>query len=181
MGSVLVKSEIHESAHILAPHPQCANTNKVDTTMVFFDLLSALDTDAQVLVSGQSLTWKQHLLPLSLKVHPDIEKVVPKVFKNLRALHLKYIESFNLRHEVLWSFSFASKYFSAYLLMQYIMKTDPNTLYVGTAREAQSFGSLPTHLHDICWCKSTYDSKALYRKAWDHVMNKSIKLRDKYD
>ena len=172
MGSVLVKSEIHESAHIPAPHPHSAAATTVDTTMVVFDILSALDTDAQVLVSGQSLTGKQHLLPLSLKVHPDIEKVAPEVFKNLRALHLKHIESSDLGHVVLCSFSFASKYFPAYLLM--------NTLYVGTPREAKSCGSLPTHLHDICWCKSTYDSKALCRKAWDQVMNKSIKLRNRY-
>jgi len=165
MGSVLVKREIHESTHIPAPLPHSAATTTVYSTMVVFDLLFALDTDAPVLVSGQSFTGKQHLLLLSLKVHPDIEKVAPEGFKNLRAWHLKHIESSDLGHKVLWSFSFAIKYFPAYFLMQHITEADPNTLYVGTPREAKSFGSLPTHLHDICLCKNTYDSKALCHKA----------------
>jgi len=87
-----------------------------------------------VLVSGQSLKGKQYILPLSLKVHPDIEKVAPEVFKNLSALYMKYIESSDLGHEVLWSFSFVSKNSLAYFLTQYITETDLNTMYVCTPR-----------------------------------------------
>ena len=87
-----------------------------------------------MLVSGQSLKGKQYILPLSLKVHPDIEKVAPEVFKNLSALYMKYIESSDLGHEVLWSFSFVSKNSLAYFLTQYITETDLNTMYVGTPR-----------------------------------------------
>ena len=101
VGSMLVKNEIHASTYIPASLPLSAAATTVDTFMVVFDLLSALDTDAPVLVSSHVLTGKQHLLPLSLKVHPDIEKVAPEVFKNLRALHLKHVESSDLGHEVL--------------------------------------------------------------------------------
>jgi len=101
VGSVLVKNKIHESTYIPASLPPSAAATMVDTPIVVFDLLSAPDTDAPVLVSGHLLTGNQHLLPLSLKVHPDIEKVAPEVFKNLRALHLKHIESSSLGHEVL--------------------------------------------------------------------------------
>jgi len=93
----------------------------------------------------------------------------------MRVLHLKHLE-----HEVMWSFSFASKYFPPWFLTMYIMETKPNTLLLGTPREAKPLGVLPTHLHDLCWAKSSYNSKQLCREAWDHVIGKGIKLKEKY-
>jgi len=56
----------------------------------------------------------------------------------------------------------------------------PNTLFLGTPREAKPLGVLPTHLHDVCWAKSTYNSKQLCREAWDYVIGKGMKLKEKY-
>jgi len=121
-----------------------------------------------------------HRLPPSLKVHPDIDKIAPEAFRQMRILYLKHLDDV-LEHEVLWSFAFASKYFPPWFLTMFMMETKPNTLFLGTPREAKPLGVLPTHLHDLCWAKSTYNSKQLCREAWDYVIGKGIKLKEKYN
>ena len=142
------------------------------------DLLSALDTD--VVVSGtSSRPLFARRLPLSLKVHPDIEKIAPEAYQRMRVLHLKHLDT-QIEHEVMKSFAFGSKYFPPYFLTQYIMETNPNTLMLGTPREAKPLGLLPTHLHDVYWAKSSHNSKQLCREAWDYVIGKGLKLKDKF-
>jgi len=118
-------------------------------------------------------------LPLSLKVHPDVEKIAPEAFPQMRVLHLKYLDAL-VEHEVMWSFSFASKYFTPWFLTMYIMETKPNTLLLGTPREANPLGVLPTHLHDVYCAKSRYNSTQLCHEAWDYVIGKGNKLKERY-
>jgi len=92
----------------------------------------------------------------------------------MRVLHLKHLNAV-IEHEVKCSFSFASKYFPPWFLTMYIMETKPNTLLLGTPREAKPLGVLPTHLHDVCWGDIN-----LCREAWDYVIVKGIKLKEKY-
>ena len=66
-----------------------------------------------------------------------------------------------------------------WFLTKYIRETKPNTLFLGTPRE-KPLGTLPTHLHDVYWAKSTYNSKQVCRDAWDYVIDKGMKLKDKY-
>jgi len=149
----------------LLPPPSAPSATTVDTParVVICDLLSALDTD--VVVQGRpSRPLFPRRLPLSLKVHPDIEKIAPEAFRQMRVLHLKHLDAV-IEHEVLWSFAFASKYFPPWFLTMYIMETKPNTLLLGPPRKAKPLGVLPTHLHDLCWAKSTYNSKQLCSEA----------------
>jgi len=99
----------------------------------------------------------------------------------MRVLHLKHLDA-PIEHEVMWSFSFGSKYFPPWFLTMYIRdsETKPNTLFLGTPHEDKPLGVLPTHLHDVCWAKSSYNSKQLCREAWDHVIGKGMKLKEKY-
>ena len=102
--------------------------------------------------------------PLSLKVHPDIEMIAPDASQEMRVLYLKHLDAL-IEHEVMWSFSFGSKYFPPWFLTMYIRETKPNTLFLGTPRETKPLGVLPTHLHDVYWAKSTYNSKQFCREG----------------
>jgi len=173
-GLVHVKTE--PTARL--PPPPAPPATTVDNPVVICDLLFALDT--VVVVPGRpSRPLSPRRLPLSLKVHPDLEKIAPEAFKQMRVLHLKHLDAL-IEHEVMWSFSCASKYFPPWFLTMYIMETKPKTLLLGTPREAKPLGVLPTHLHDVCWAKSSYNSKQLCREAWDYVIGKGIKLKEKY-
>ena len=102
-GLVHVKTE--PTARLPPPPPPPATT--VDNQVVICDLLSALDTN--VVVPGRpSRPLFSRRLPLSLKVLPDIEKIAPQALEQMRVLHLKHLDSL-IGHEVMWSFSFASK------------------------------------------------------------------------
>jgi len=172
----LVRVKLEPTARL--PPPPAPPTTTVDNPVVICDLLSALDTD--VIVPGRpSRPLFPRRLLLSLKVHPDIEKIAPEAFQQMRALHLKHLDAL-IEHEVIWSFSFGSKYFPPWFLTMYIRETKPNTLFFGTPREAKPLGVLPTHLHDVCWDKSSYNSKQLCREAWDYVIGKGMKLKEKY-
>jgi len=168
-SSTVVVQVKTEPTALLPPLPAPPATT-VDNLVVVCDLLSALDTD--VVVPGRpSRPLFPRRLPLSLKVHPDIEKIVPEAFQQMRVLRLKHLDAL-IEHEVMWSFSFASKYFPPWFLTE----TKLNTLLLGTPREAKPLGVLPTHLHDLCWATSIYNSKQLCREAWDYVIGKGIKL-----
>ena len=145
--------------------------------LVICDLLSALDTDV-VVPDRPSHPLFPRRLPLSLKVHPDIVEIAPEALQQMRVLHLKHLDAL-IEHEVMWSFAFGSIYFPLYFLTQYIVETNPNTLMLGTC-EANPLGILPTHLHDVCWSKSTCDSKQLCRETWDYVIGKGHKLKEKF-
>jgi len=134
------------------PPPPALPATTVDNPVVICDLLSALDTDVVVLGRPSRPLFPRRL-PLSLKVHPEIEKIAPEAFQQMRVLHLKHLDAL-IEHEVMWSFSFASKYFPPWFLTMHIMETKPNTLLLGTPREARPLGVLPTHLHDVFWDKS---------------------------
>jgi len=173
-GPVNVKIEV--AARLLPPTPPAATT--VDTPALICDFLSALDTD--VVVTGiSSRPLFARCLPLSLKVHPDIEKIAPEAYQRMRVLHLKHLDT-QTEHEVMWSFAFGSKYFPLHFLTQCIMETNPNTLTLGTPCEANPLRILPTYLHDVCWAKSTCDSKQLCRETWDYVIGKGHKLKEKF-
>ena len=149
-SSTVVVQVKTEPTALLPPLPAPPATT-VDNLVVVCDLLSALDTD--VVVPGRpSRPLFPRRLPLSLKVHPDIEKIVPEAFQQMRVLRLKHLDAL-IEHEVMWSFSFASKYFPPWFLTMYIMETKQNTLLLGTPREAKPLGVLPTHLHDLCSAK----------------------------
>jgi len=172
-GPVNVK--IEATACLLPPTPPAASI--VDTPALICDFLSALDTDVVVMgISSRPLFARR--LPLSLKVHPDIEKIAPEAYRHMRVLHLNHFDT-QIEHEVMWSFAFGSIYFPLYFLTQYIVETNPNTLMLGTC-EANPLGILPTHLHDVCWSKSTCDSKQLCRETWDYVIGKGHKLKEKF-
>jgi len=179
MGSSSTAGLVHVKTEPTArlPPPPAPPATTVDNPVVICDPLSALDTD--VVVPGRPsrplFPWR---LPLSLKVHPDIEKIAPEAFQQMRVLHLKHLDAL-IEHEVMWSFSFASKSFPPWFLTMCIRETKPNTLLLGTPREAKPLGVLPTHLHDVCWAKSSYNSK-ICREAWDYVIGKGIKLEEKY-
>jgi len=175
---VRVKLEPTETTTRFPPPPAPLATT-VDNPVVICDLLSALDTEVLV-PDTLSRPLFSRRLPLSLKVHPDIEKIAPEAFQQMRALHLKHLDA-SIQHEVMWSFSFGSKYFPPWFLTMYIRETKPNTLFFGTPREAKPLGALPTHLHDVCWAKSSYNSKQFCREAWDYVIDKGMKLREKYN
>jgi len=57
----------------------------------------------------------------------------------MRVLHLKHLDAL-IEHEVMWSFSFASKYFPPWFLTMYIREMKLNTLLLGTPREAKPLG-----------------------------------------
>ena len=74
------------------PPPPAPPATTVDNPVVICDLLSALDTD--VVVPGRpSRPLFPRRLPLSLKVHPDIEKIAPEAFQQMRVLHLKHLDT----------------------------------------------------------------------------------------
>jgi len=142
------------------PPPPAPPATTVDNPVVICDLLSALNTD--VVVPGRpSRPVFTRCFPLSLKIHPDI---APEAFQQMRVLHLKHLDVL-IEHEVMWSFSFGSKFFPPWFLTMYIRETKPNTLFLGTPREAKPLEVLPTHLYDVCWAKSSYNSKQLCREA----------------
>jgi len=87
-GLVHVKTET--TARL--PPPPAPPATTVDNPVVICDLLSALDTD--VVVPGRpSRPLFPRRLPLSLKVHPDIEKIAPEAFQQMRVLHLKHLDT----------------------------------------------------------------------------------------
>jgi len=179
MGSSSTAVSVHVKLENITrptpPPPPPATT--VNNPVAICDLFSVLDTD--VLVPDiPSLSHFPPRLSLTLKVHPDIEKTAPDAYKEMRILHLKHLDS-PIQHEVLWSFTFGSKYYPPWFLTQYIRETKPNSLFLGAPREKLS-GNLPTHLHDVCWTKRTSNSKQLCGDAWDYVMDKGMKLKDKF-
>ena len=89
--------KLEEIARSTPPPPPPSTT--VNNPVVICDLFSALDTD--VLVPGiSSLPLFARRLPLSLKVHPDIEMIAPDAFKEMRILHLKHLDT-PIAHEVM--------------------------------------------------------------------------------
>jgi len=129
MGSSSTASLVHVKLEPTArlPPPPAPPATTVDNQVVICDLLSTLDTD--VVLSGRpSHPLFTRRLPLSLKVHPDIEKIAHEAFQQMRVLHLKHLDAL-IEHEVMWSFSFGSKYFPPWLLTVYIRETKPNTLF----------------------------------------------------
>jgi len=162
MGSSSTSGLLHVKTETTArlPPPSAPPATSVNNPVVICDLLSTLVTDV-VLPGIPSRPLFPRRLPLSLKVHPDIEKIAPEAFQQMRILHLKYLNTL-IEHEVMWSFAFASKYFPPWFLTMHILETKPNTLLLGTPREAKPLGPLPTHLHDVCWVKSSYNPPRTY-------------------
>jgi len=179
MGSSSTAGSVHFKLEQIerptSPLPPPATT--VNNPVVICDLLSALDTDV-LLPDIPSLSHFPPRLSLALKVHPHIEKIAPDAYKEMRILHLKHLDS-PMQHEMLWSFAFTAKYYPPWFLTQYIRETKPHSLFLGAPRVKLS-GNLPTHVHDVCWAKSTYNSKQLCSDAWDYVMDKGMKLKDKF-
>jgi len=116
MGSSSTAGSAHVKLEDITRHPPLPPppATTVNNPVVMCDLLSPLDTD--VLMSGRpSLPLFARRLPLSLKVHPDIEMMDPDAFKEMRILYLKHLDT-PLEHELMWSFSFDRNYFPPWFL-----------------------------------------------------------------
>jgi len=84
------------------------------------------------------------------------------------------------RHMIVWSFAFQAKYAPAHALFKYILEMKPLTIYVGTPPEARSNSRLPTHLHNICFAKTSHESKERCLFVWDYVTGNGEALGNKY-
>jgi len=78
------------------------------------------------------------------------------------------------------SFAFQAKCASAHVLFKHNLEMKPLTIYAGTPPEAHSNSRLPTHLHNICFAKTSHESKERCRLVWDYVTGKGEALQNKY-
>jgi len=81
MGSSSTAGLVHVKTETTArlPPPPAPPATTVDNPVVICDLLSALDMDVVVPVGPSRPLFPRRLL-LSLKVHPDIDKIAPEAF-----------------------------------------------------------------------------------------------------
>ena len=84
------------------------------------------------------------------------------------------------RHMINRSFAFQAKCASAHVLFKHNLEMKPLTIYAGTPPEAHSNSRLPTHLHNICFAKTSHESKERCRLVWDYVTGKGEALQNKY-
>ena len=84
------------------------------------------------------------------------------------------------RHMIVWSFAFQAKYAPAHVLFKYILEMKPLTIYVGTPPEARLNSRLSTHLHNICFAKTSHESKERCQFVWDYVTGKGEALENNY-
>jgi len=117
------------------------------------DLFDALDLD-----TAPAGTPIEHLIPNSILPHPDVRNKFSKCYRVLAEKHIAHLNG-TPRHMIVWSFAFQAKYAPAHVLFKYILEMKPLTIYVGTPPEARLNSRLPTHLHNICFAKTSHESK----------------------
>ena len=138
------------------------------------DLFDALDLDI-----APASTPIEHLIPNSILSHPDVRNKFSDCYRVLAEKHMAHLNG-TPRHMIVWSFSFQAKYAPAHVLFKYILEMKPLTVYVGTPPEARSNSRLPTHLHNICFAKTSHESKERCQFVWDYVTGKGEALKNKY-
>jgi len=138
------------------------------------DLLDALDLD--IAPAGTPI---EHLIPNSILPHLDVRNKFSDCYRVLAEKHMVHLNG-TPRHIIVWSFSFQAKYAPAHVLFKYILEMKPLTLYVGTPPEARSNSRLPTHLHNICFAKTSHESKERCQFVRDYVTGKGEALKNKY-
>ena len=138
------------------------------------DLFDALDLD--IAPAGTSI---EHFIPNSILPHPDVRNKFSECYRMLAEKHMAHLNG-TPRHMIVWSFAFQAKYAPAHVLFKYILEMKPLTIYVGTPPEARSNSRLPTHLHNICFAKTSHESKERCQFVWDYVTGKGEALRNKY-
>jgi len=138
------------------------------------DLFDALDLD--IAPAGKSI---EHFILNSILPHPDVCNKLLECYRVLAEKHMAHLNG-TPRHMIVWSFAFQAKYAPAHVLFKYILEMKPLTIYVGTPPEAHSNSRLPTHLHNICFAKTSHESKERCWLVWDYVSGKAEALKNKY-
>jgi len=138
------------------------------------DLFDALDLD-----TAPAGTPIEHFIPNSILPHPDVRNKFSECYRVLAEKHMAHLSG-TPRHMIVWSFAFQAKYTPAHVLFKYILEMKPLTIYVGTPPEARSNSRLPTHLHNICFAKTSHESKERCQFVWNYVTGKGEALKNKY-
>jgi len=138
------------------------------------DLLDALDLDI-----APASTPIEHLIPNSTLPHPDVRNKFLECYRVLAEKHMAHLNG-TPRHMIVWSFAFQAKYAPAHALFKYILEMKPLTIYLGTLPEARLNSRHPKHLHNICFAKTSHESKERCRLVWDYVTGKGEALKNKY-
>jgi len=138
------------------------------------DLLDALDLD--IAPAGTPI---EHLIPNSILPRPDVRNKFLECCRVLAEKHMAHLNG-TPRHMIVWSFVFQAKYAPAHALFKYILERKLLTIYVGTPTEARLNSRQPTHLHNICFAKTSHESKERCRFVWDYATGKGDALKNKY-
>jgi len=138
------------------------------------DLLDALDLD--IAPAGTQI---EPFIPNSILLHPDVRNKFLECYRVLAEKHMAHLNG-SPRHMIVWSFALQAKCAPVHVLFKYILEMKPLTIYVGTPPEARSNSRLQNNLHNICFAKTSHESKERCRLVWDYVTGKGEALKNKY-